>query len=266
MALDMDALGSSLFCWEIGGYIATAIVVIGVIGESVVEFTDWIKSPQTLSRVGIASALILVIGLAGEILTQVKVNSISGRMIAFLNSEAANAIKAAGILGVTMDNLEAFTKQKTGEIGLAIADLNAATVRAQTKLAEIEDRNLSPEQIREIADELNSFAGARVLVGSYKGDNEAARIGEKIVAALTAAHIQVLNALGFGEPDPKGGGLSFGIHISGLSSDEALTTALKRSLGAPNRLGVDPDVRPTLIPVDGISVHIMVAIKPPAAR
>lgn len=90
MALDMDALGSSLFWWEIGGYIATAIVVIGVVGELIVEFTDWIKSPQTISRVGIASALILVIGLAGEILTQVRVNSISGQIIAFLNNDTAS--------------------------------------------------------------------------------------------------------------------------------------------------------------------------------
>ena len=90
MALDIDALGSSLVWWEIGGYIATAIVAIGVIGELIVEFTDWIKSPQTLSRVGIASALILVIGLAGEILTQVRVNSISGQIIAFLNNDTAS--------------------------------------------------------------------------------------------------------------------------------------------------------------------------------
>ena len=53
--------------------------------------TSWIKSPQTLSRVGVTSALILVIGLAGEILTQVRVNSISGQMIAFLNKEAGDS-------------------------------------------------------------------------------------------------------------------------------------------------------------------------------
>ena len=33
MALNIDTLGSSLFWWEIGGYIATGIVVIEVIGE-----------------------------------------------------------------------------------------------------------------------------------------------------------------------------------------------------------------------------------------
>jgi hypothetical protein len=91
MVPDIAALDSSLSCWEIGGYTATGIVVIGVVGESVVEFTEWIRSPRRRSNFGIASALILIFGLTVEILTQVKVNSLSGQIIAFLNNDTADA-------------------------------------------------------------------------------------------------------------------------------------------------------------------------------
>lgn len=91
MALDIAALESSLSGWETAGYITTGVVVLGVLGESIVEFTGCIKARWLRKKVGMASALILIVGLAGEILTQIRVNAISGQIIAFLNDEAAEA-------------------------------------------------------------------------------------------------------------------------------------------------------------------------------
>jgi hypothetical protein len=55
------------------------------------EFTDWIKDANCESVLGRASALVLIAGLALEILTQVQTNGISGRIIADLNVEAQQA-------------------------------------------------------------------------------------------------------------------------------------------------------------------------------
>ncbi len=52
MAIDISALGSSLTVWEWAGYVATGIVMLGVIGESIVEFTNLIRNERWQSIVG----------------------------------------------------------------------------------------------------------------------------------------------------------------------------------------------------------------------
>jgi len=91
MALAIDTLTSSLSPWEDTGYVATGIVITGCIGESIVEFTKWIKDERNKSLAGRISAFILIAGLALEVLAQVKVNSISGQIIALLNNQTAEA-------------------------------------------------------------------------------------------------------------------------------------------------------------------------------
>jgi hypothetical protein len=88
MALDIAALESSLDWWAFAGYCATGIVALGCIGESIVEFTSWVPAHKH-SKAGMAWALVLIFGLACEVITQVKVNTISGQIIAFLNNQTA---------------------------------------------------------------------------------------------------------------------------------------------------------------------------------
>jgi len=91
VVLDISSLTSSLGPWEFAGYLATAVVIAGCIGESIVEFTTWIKDQSLKSVVGRASAFILIVGLALEIPTQVRINAISGQIIALLNNQTAEA-------------------------------------------------------------------------------------------------------------------------------------------------------------------------------
>ncbi len=95
MASDISALISALSCWELAGYAALAAVVVGVIGESIHEFIPWFGSVWWRTNGGKASALLLIAGLAAEGITQVKTNSISGQIIAFLNERAGRLEKEA---------------------------------------------------------------------------------------------------------------------------------------------------------------------------
>jgi hypothetical protein len=77
---DISALGSLLRFWDGVGYASTALVFIGVVGESLVELTNWMKLPERKKRIGKASALILILGLAGELISTVKISGVTGEI------------------------------------------------------------------------------------------------------------------------------------------------------------------------------------------
>jgi hypothetical protein len=134
MALKIIALGSALGWWEIAGYIATGLVLLGVVGESLVQFTKWIPANWE-SRAGNISALILVAGLACEILTQVMVNATSGQIIALLNNEAmalryeiSYAELKVDISSKLEEGLDRDVQSQKARAGRAVASLNAEEV------------------------------------------------------------------------------------------------------------------------------------------
>jgi hypothetical protein len=94
MAFDISELATSLSNWEFAGYLSLAAVAIGVAGESIHELTElgkkfiWWKC-----KGGKASALLLIAALAGELIIQIKINSLSGLIIAVLNDGAAKLEK-----------------------------------------------------------------------------------------------------------------------------------------------------------------------------
>jgi hypothetical protein len=222
MALDISALISSLSGWELAGYAALAAVAIGVAGESVHELTAWFKTLQWWkANGGKASALLLVAALAAELIIQVKTNSISGQIIAFLSDQAASTRERAAKLEAIM----------TG-------------------------RRLSQVEINLIGLELRPFASRDVVIGSYSGDAEAARLGLQIKTALEQAGVHVHDRLGNVLADP--GGVEFGVQISGLPSGSDFTTALHTSLGAY----VLGEVSETRISLGGVTTFIMVALRP----
>ncbi len=90
----MDSSDGWLLFWEVFGYVATAIVMAGCIGEGIVDFTTCIKGRLKMRQFGRASLLVLT-GLALEILAQVQVNRISGAQIAASSVEAETIRKEA---------------------------------------------------------------------------------------------------------------------------------------------------------------------------
>jgi hypothetical protein len=91
MNLDISALEAASEFWEFWGYIATGLVLAGVIGEFVTELTHWIKDRAFRKLVEKTSVLILIIGIAGEILCQVQSNNNNSLIVGILDKEAAQA-------------------------------------------------------------------------------------------------------------------------------------------------------------------------------
>jgi hypothetical protein len=95
--INLAALMSSLTGWEKIGYVGLSIVIVGVVGEGIHDFTEfgfkwWRKHG------GRVSVLVLIVGLAIEGVAQVNANNTSGRIIALLATQAANSQeKAAGL-------------------------------------------------------------------------------------------------------------------------------------------------------------------------
>ena len=75
-----------------------------MLGETIVELTSLIADPVKRAWVAKSSALLLIAGLGGEIVTHAKNNAINGTIVGFLNKQAGEAYK----LGNT-------AKEKAGE-------------------------------------------------------------------------------------------------------------------------------------------------------
>jgi hypothetical protein len=105
------ALEAAQKCWETAGDVATLVVIVGVIGEFLAEFTnvldlknlDLKKNDARRHRFGKFSTLILIAGLAGELLSHnrssklsAKINALQTEAAAMANKEAGQARKQAG--------------------------------------------------------------------------------------------------------------------------------------------------------------------------
>jgi hypothetical protein len=82
---------SSLAFWEVIEYSATAIVILGAVGEYFVEFKKFPRDEHKRERFGKLSALVLIAGLAAELVSLVRTSQLWGLEIARLNERAAKA-------------------------------------------------------------------------------------------------------------------------------------------------------------------------------
>ncbi len=81
--------------WELIDNAGLVLVFVGVIIESVVEFTTLITSSFWKSRIGKASALILVLGLTLELIASARLSTVNRQVITILAEETADAEKRA---------------------------------------------------------------------------------------------------------------------------------------------------------------------------
>lgn len=162
MAVDISALMSSLWHWELAGYGTLAAVAIGVAGESIHELTDWFKGVQWWkSKGGAASALLLIAALAAELVTQVKTSSISGQTIAFLSDQ------------------EAETRERATQ-----AELELARIRLP--------RDLTSEQQQRIADAVRPYPIREVWIDISPATWESGVLADEILRALRLGGIDAI--------------------------------------------------------------------------
>jgi len=92
---DLSTLESLAGFWERVDYVGLFLVFVGVIVESVVEFTSLIKSSFWKPKIGKASALVLIVGLALELISSSRLSVINRQVVAILSTHAAAAEKRA---------------------------------------------------------------------------------------------------------------------------------------------------------------------------
>jgi hypothetical protein len=68
---EVGALKAALNCWEWFGYVSTAIVFIGCVGEFIAEFTPLPKAEESKHKLARLSLIVLIFGIAGELLSTV---------------------------------------------------------------------------------------------------------------------------------------------------------------------------------------------------
>jgi hypothetical protein len=79
--LDLASLKSSLETWEIIEYAATGVVIIGVIGEYIADFTEFAEQRNLERPMGKLSCLILIVGLVLEMIGVVRTSQLSGQIV-----------------------------------------------------------------------------------------------------------------------------------------------------------------------------------------
>lgn len=94
-ASELTSLESSLTRWEWFEYGAAAVVIVGVLGEAINDFTSWWPRWRIKKKLGKGSTLILIAGLACELLGLVRTSTLSNQLIADLNATAAEANERA---------------------------------------------------------------------------------------------------------------------------------------------------------------------------
>jgi hypothetical protein len=215
--------------WEKLGYAASVIVVVGIVLESVELFRDIQEGRLRKKRFEILGVGILILGLLGEVVSQVQSNNRTGLVIGALNKRASEAIKAANDsakaaarFGVTVDNIQGFVRTKEMDADNRLAALkafvaadearNAAVIaqmeqgrdklrqaqseaesaarRAEKAASTVAGRSITPAQKAALVAFWKDGPKGPIRVGAKLFDEEAERFATQITDALNAAGFQ----------------------------------------------------------------------------
>jgi len=171
---NISALQQSLANWDRLGTVAAAVVLLGVVLIAVTQF-EWLirwsgleRMPRWQWPIGKVGALLVIAGLAGEIVTVGKSRAINERIAAQLNAQAAVAHERARTL-----------------------EKDAAELRLQ--LARLKWRIISPEQQATLVDLLKAAPKGPVIVFHVPEDEPrsyAMQVGEALRAAGYDAKVE----------------------------------------------------------------------------
>jgi len=175
---EVESLKAALNCWERFGYVSTAIVFIGCVGEFIAEFTSLPKTEGSKHKLARLSLIVLIFGIAGELLSTVRTSQLSGQLIANIEERAsANEREAAQL----QKDAEQLRKDAEAE--------HLARVKIEARVAW---RHLTDKQKSEIGTQLGDFSNQEGASFWYQaGDTEAAMFAIDIAEALRAAHVVV---------------------------------------------------------------------------
>jgi hypothetical protein len=171
---------------------------------------------------------VLVIGLIGEHKTDEK--HTERQKVWYKRFELMVIIGVAGELFAD-GGLFVFSQHLGTIDGFEIARLNHETAKLEAIAA---GRNLKPEEIQALALALRPFATQPILIGSYTGDLEGARLAMQIKSALDRARLTVENRIGDTEAEP--GGAFFGVSVTGEVGQKDMIFAISDTLASKAHL------------------------------
>jgi hypothetical protein len=178
---EVGSLNAALNRWEWFEYISTAIVCVGCVGEFIAEFTSLPKTEEGKHKLARLSLMVLILGIAGELLGTVRTSQISGQLIANIEERAENAEQRAREATERAERL-----RKDAE------DERLARVKLESKVAW---RKLGPKVQSEIASNLGRFAKEPALIAYNSDDIEAATFASDVAATLHASKWDVSEPL-----------------------------------------------------------------------
>jgi hypothetical protein len=145
-----------------------------------------------------------------------------------------------------------------------LANTNERAAKAERDTAQLEaavaGRRLTAKQIADIAESLRRFAGRELFITSYSGDAEAVRLGLQIKDAIEQSGIHISDQLG--RTIATGGGVSFGVSISGWENDHDLMDAVSAALRDQAAIQTDVHIVVPTMRINQAVTGIMVALKP----
>lgn len=229
---DIASIDALLHRWEVVEYIATGLVILGCAGEFVADFTNIRTSEWRHGKLGKASLLLLIVALAVELGALVRINGLSGKEIAILNSETAFArqkqVEAEQEIAIlTSETALARQKQAEAELALererterqkAVTQLHDMQEEISRDLAKAKNESKGPEAVLKVQalqltqdifyyvtkNSLDEVQWKRVSAHEYANHIEELKKGfgkqfgqriEQVLAAMRAEHLEVSFAI-----------------------------------------------------------------------
>lgn len=229
MDIEIPSLLESAEFWERAGYVAAAVVVIGIVFESI-ELLRYVREKRTgEKKFELLGVGILILGLIGEVISQVQSNRRTGLVIGTLNERASKANKAANdaakeaaTLGVTVDNIRGFVRarqmaadsqlaalkgfvaadearnaivitqleQSRDKLRKAQSEAEVAAERAERAARAIAGRTITPEQRAALVAFWQLRPKGSIRVSAKLFDEEAEEFARELVDVLNAAGFQ----------------------------------------------------------------------------
>jgi hypothetical protein len=237
LELKITALERSLDSWQSWLFVATLLVVVGLVLEYWHEVGELLKARpvEWKSVQQIIGAVFVIAGVAGELGVQYRASAVETKLRS----------ASHGVESILKTSAETARSTAAGfQSQIAGAEARAAEARAMAAAEQLErarleaivaPRSLSLEQQRLIKAALQRFSRhPAVVVSSYGLDSEGAALGAQIISVIGAA-------TGISPVDQRAsylvtGGFVSGIQIRGPNSERDFMSALERALTSIGRL------------------------------
>jgi hypothetical protein len=269
---DIASLTASRDLWDTVSNWATGAVLIGVVGETVTGLFEWITNKAWRRRVEKASALVLIVGLAGELLSQGKGSRASSEITAILNKQAGEANEKAAFAQRALEQSRKETaligqeasraNERTGKLEVEASRQRERAALAELALLELKQR-ISPRRITQaqrglLLDALrHSQAKGKVSITCVTGDGDGIAFAAQIKEILVEAGWETPGA---GQSIFVGGNpIGFFVAVHSAETAPAHAAALQQAFKAA---GIDlPDIANPNLAGEG-TVLLMVGNKP----